>query len=132
MPRRALVSPAVVSVVLILQVIPLVLFPPALFSLKTQDWWLPVLLAVMLIAADVQIIGQRSVTLSPWNLLAFAQGFNIISRLMMVWAHATVLVGRVRTADTLYIGLTLVSIIMSVFVLWYTEKPEVRMAFLPR
>ncbi len=132
MQQRALFSPAVVSAVLILQVIPLVLFPPALFSLKTQDWWLPVLLAVMLVAADIQIIAQRSVTLGPWNLLAFAQGFNIISRLMMVWAHATVAVGRVRTPNTQYIALTVISIAMSVFVLWYTEKAEVRMAFLPR
>ena len=37
--RRAIASPGIVIAVLILQVIPLLIFPPDSFSPKTQEWW---------------------------------------------------------------------------------------------
>lgn len=132
MQQRPLTQPATVAVVLILQIIPLILFPISLFTIKNQDWWLPLLLAIMVFVADFQIIVRRSLQPGPWYLLAFAQGFNIISRLMMIWAHATTTVNKVNVPDVTYILLTVASVVLSVFVIWYTEKPEVRMSFLPR
>ena len=85
--RRALANPALIIALLVLQLVPLLLFPAESFSPDTQEWWLPVLLAIMVVIADVNLIGRRSPAPWPWYLLSFAQGFNIISRLMLVWPH---------------------------------------------
>lgn len=130
MLRRSLTTPGVLVAVLILQFIPLVLFPAASFSPQTQEWWLPVLLAVMIIIADVQLIVRRSSAAWPWYLMAFAQGFNIISRLMMLWPHATTVVGKETTINGDYIVLTALSLAFSAFMLWYTELPETRVGLL--
>lgn len=132
MLRRVLTTPNIIIAVLVLQLIPLVLFPAASFSPKTQEWWLPVLLAVMVVMADVELIVRRGSTAWPWDLMAFAQGFNIISRLMMLWPHATTAVGKQYTLDGLYIVLTALSLAFSAFMLWYMELPEARMGLLRR
>ena len=90
MQRGTLTSRKAIVAVLILQLIPLVLFPPESFS----------------------------------------QGFNIISRLMMLWPHATKTVGGATVANMPYILLTFVAIGLSVFLLWYSELPEVRVGLL--
>jgi hypothetical protein len=113
-----------------LQFIPLVLFPAASFSPQTQEWWLPVLLAVMVIIADVELIVRRGSAAWPWYLMSFAQGFNIISRLMMLWSHATTVAGKVTTIHGDYIVLTALSLAFSAFMLWYTELPETRVGLL--
>ncbi len=127
MSRRALTTPALITIFLIAQFVPLILFPAASFSPKTQEWWLPVLLAVMVLLADAELILRRSNASWPWYLMSFAQGFNIISRLMMVWPHATVTDNKVQVLNGPYILLTALSLLGSAFMLWYTELPEVRM-----
>lgn len=127
MQRRAIAHPRVIIVVLLLQFVPLVLFPPASFSPTTQEWWLPVVLAVLVLWADLELIVRRSDQVWPWNLMAFSQGFSIISRLMMLWPHATVTVNNVDTLNVPYIALTFVSMALSAFLLWYTELPDVRL-----
>ncbi len=129
---QRLSNPGVVTLILLLQLIPLVIFPPSTFKITSQEWCLPVLLGIMVLAADFQIIIRRSTSLAPWYLLAFAQGFNFISRLMMVWSHATTTAGKVTPANWSYIIITLVSMAMSIFMLWYCEQPEVRMAYLEK
>lgn len=130
MLRRSLTTPGILVAVLILQFIPLVLFPAASFSPQTQEWWLPVLLAVMVIIADVELIVRRGSAAWPWYLMSFAQGFNIISRLMMLWSHATTVAGKVTTIHGDYIVLTALSLAFSAFMLWYTELPETRVGLL--
>jgi hypothetical protein len=127
MPRDAITRRKVIVAVLILQLIPLVLFPPASFSPNTQEWWLPVLLAVLVLLADFELIVRRSTHAWPWILMSFSQGFNIISRLMMLWPHATRTVGGATVANVPYILLTLVAMGLSALLLWYTELPEVRL-----
>jgi hypothetical protein len=127
MPREAITRRKVIVAVLILQLIPLVLFPPESFSPNTQEWWLPVLLAVLVLLADVELIFRRSTHAWPWYLMSFSQGFNIISRLMMLWPHATKTVGGATVADVPYILLTLVAMGSSAVLLWYMELPEVRL-----
>ena len=127
MPRDAITRRKVIVAVLILQLIPLVLFPPASFSPNTQEWWLPVLLAVLVLLADFELIVRRSTHAWPWILMSFSQGFKIISRLMMLWPHATRTVGGATVANVPYILLTLVAMGLSALLLWYTELPEVRL-----
>jgi hypothetical protein len=130
MQRGKLTSRKAIVAVLILQLIPLVLFPPESFSPSTQEWWLPVLLAVLVLLGDFELIVRRSSQSWPWYLMSFSQGFNIISRLMMLWPHATKTVGGATVANMPYILLTFVAIGLSVFLLWYSELPEVRVGLL--
>ena len=130
--RKALTSPGMIVAVLITQFIPLILFPADSFSPTSQVWWLPALLAAMVLIADFQLIVRRSTSLNPWYLIAFVQGFNIISRLLMLWPHATQDVGGQAVFNGIYVGLTLISLLWSAFLLWYCELPEVRMGLLRR
>ena len=130
MERRTLANPGLVTAVLILQLIPLVLFPASSFSPTTQEWWLPVLLVLMTLIAAISLIVRRTPAKWPWDLLSFAQGFNIISRLMMVWPHSATQVGSTWTVNVPYVTLSIVSIVLSAIVLWYMEKPDVRSALL--
>jgi hypothetical protein len=127
MSRGTITSRKVIISALILQLIPLVLFPPESFSPNTQEWWLPILLAVLVLLADFELIVRRSSHMWPWYLMSFSQGFNIISRLMMLWPHATRTAGGETAANVPYILLTLLSMGLSALLLWYTELPEVRL-----
>lgn len=127
MQRRPIAARKVIVAMLILQVVPLLLFPPESFSANSQEWWLPVLLAAMILTADVQLLVRGSRKLWPWHLMIFAQGFNIISRIMMMWAHATVTGGGVTALNVPYLALTLVAMTWSAFLLWYLELPDVRL-----
>ncbi len=127
MNRAALANRGVIIPVLLLQVIPLLILPVESFSPTTQEWWLPALLVVMVLIAIVQLLVGRNNALWPWHLMSFAQGFNIISRLMMIWSHATVVEKGATMLNWNYIGLTAVALLLSVFLLWYIELPEVRM-----
>jgi hypothetical protein len=116
--------------VLVLQIIPLLLFPLEVFAPGSQQWWLPALLAIMVLVADANIIARRSATSWPWVLISFAQGLNIISRLMLIWPHGAEVVGETTVLDWPYIVTTFAAIAMSVFMLWYAELPEVRQGLL--
>jgi len=127
----ALTRRPVIVLVLILQIIPLLLLPAQSYSTKTQEWWLPALLALLVVLADFQIIGRQRVESWPWYLISFAQGFNIISRLLMLWPNSTQNVGGAWVVNVPYIVLTLLAMVLSVFALWYTELSEVRNTMLP-
>lgn len=127
----ALTKRPMIVLVLILQIIPLLLLPAQSYSTKTQEWWLPALLALLVVLADFQIIGRQRVESWPWYLISFAQGFNIISRLLMLWPNSTQNVGGAWVVNVPYIVLTLLAMVLSVFALWYTELSEVRNTMLP-
>ena len=128
--RQSLAKPNIITLILFLQFIPLVLFPLASFGGNTQEWWLPVLLAILVILAVYQLVVRHTIAQWPWYVVAFAQGFNIISRLMMIMPHATVNQAGVQVANYLYLVLTVVSMLLSIFYLWYTELPDVRSGLL--
>ncbi len=128
--RAWITSRRCIVATLILQLLPLVLFPPASFSTATQEWWLPVLLAILVLVADFELIIHRSTSAWPWYLMSFSQGFNIISRLMMLWPHATMTVRGATVANLPYITLTLVAMMLSAGLLWYTELPDVRLGLI--
>lgn len=125
--RAALTTKKAITLILILQVVPLILFPASSFDLNTQEWWLPAFLVVMTAIAAVQILVRRSTAAWPWLLFSFSQGFNIISRVMLVLPHATVNNGGILSLDYTYVSLTILSMLLSYFLLWYTELPEVRL-----
>jgi hypothetical protein len=110
-------------VVLIFQFVPLLLNPPAIFELKSQEWWLPMLLVLMALVAVIQVFRNK---VTPWtlSLLFFSHGFNIISRLMMLLPKSTA----GSSFDSLYFGLSVVSMLFSAFMLWLLEVPQTRQA----
>jgi hypothetical protein len=132
MLRRSLTRPRLVPVLLCLQIVPLLLFPPASYSFKTQEWWLPALLSFFTLLALLQILVRRSQTAWPWHILGFSQGLNIISRAMMLMPHAYVFVGEVQTLNLPYVILTFVSVLLSAGALWHSGLPEVRVAIQPK
>jgi hypothetical protein len=127
MIRERLIQKTSIQILLIVQLLPLVIFPAASYSPTSQEWWLPILLAVMVIWADVELLVRKNTALWPWYLLGFSQGFNVISRLMMLMPRITVGVNGVEQFNTVYVLFAVVSCLMSAFILWYAEQPEVRM-----
>jgi hypothetical protein len=83
-----------------------------------------------IIAVIALIVNRTSVTGWAWQLIAFAQGFNLISRLLMLFPHMTVNVDGVQWFNTLYVVLTMIAMAMSVFMLWFVELPEVKVGLL--
>jgi hypothetical protein len=126
MLRRALTRPPLIPLLLCVQVVPLLLFPASAYSVKTQEWWLPALLTFLTALALVQLLLRRSHAPWPWYMLSFSQGFNIISRLMMLMPHVTIFVDGVERFYTSYVILSVASIVVSAAALWYDELPEVR------
>jgi hypothetical protein len=125
--RTFIASRILVPVMLCLQIVPLVIFPPKSYSLSSQEWWLPMLLTLFSVIALVQILVRRSHSAAPWYLLSFSQGFNIISRIMMVMAHATSTAqGGGILVNGLYLAITFIAMLLSAFEIWYCELPEVR------
>ena len=131
MARRPLYTRLAISVILILQIIPLLLFPPSLYGGGSQMWWLPALLVFMVVVADVQLFVRPSTSPAPWYLLSFAQGVNIISRLMMLWANSSRAQGETVLLDWGYILLNVVAVALSVLLLVYLARPPVREGLLP-
>jgi hypothetical protein len=125
--RKFITARAMIPVVLCLQAVPLVIFPLSTYKLTSQEWWLPAFLCLLMIISLVQILLRREIAPWPWYLLSFAQGFNIISRIMMLFAHATITQeGGALYANVPYIAIAFVAMILSAFEIWYCELPEVR------
>ncbi len=127
MLRQMSTNRGLINLILAVQFIPLLLFPLDSFSPQTQEWWLPALLALLALIASLQLIVRHNTAVWPWNLMAFSQGFNIISRLMLLWSHATVNVAGTAVLNLTYILLTLLALALSFFLLLFIERPDVRM-----
>ncbi|HUI69757.1 MAG TPA: hypothetical protein VL354_04500 [Spirochaetia bacterium] len=126
MLRKLLSNRVAIYVILCLQLIPLLIFPASSYSPDTQEWWLPMALSFLVILALIQLIFRKSPAAWPWYLLAFSQGFNIISRLMMLLPHATKNEGGVQLFNTSYVVIAGIAMVLSAFEIWYCELPEVR------
>ena len=124
--RKFVTVRAMIPIVLCLQILPLVIFPLSSFSLKTQEWWLPAFLTLLTVISLVQVLLRRELASWPWYLLSFSQGFNIISRIMMLFPHATSSVDGVQVANGGYLAIAFVAMFLSAFEIWYCDLPEVR------
>jgi hypothetical protein len=126
MLRKALSARGLIPVIMCFQIVPLIVFPPSSYSLRSQEWWLPVFLTVLVIIALVQILIRKSRGTGPWYLISFAQGFNIISRIMMLLPHTTHMSGGVERFNPEYFIISVAAMLVSAFEIWYNELPEVR------
>ncbi len=124
--RKLLSMRGVIPVVMCFQVVPLLIFPPSSYSVQSQEWWLPALLTFLVIISLVQVLIRRSQAAWPWYLISFAQGVSIISRIMMLLPHATVNNEGTQVFNTSYFVIAIVSMLLSVFEIWYNDLPEVR------
>ncbi len=103
-----------------LQVIPLVLYPPALMASGA---------AVLGVAAVAYLgLGFLAYRGRAWalTLTIFSHGFNVIIRLMMFFSHAVLLTGDQRTPDYAWIVTALLAIGMSTWLLLRLDRPDVR------
>jgi len=132
MAKSASSAKPLVWLLCLVQFIPLLLFPPSSFSPASQEWWLPVLSAVLALVGTLQLMVRRSSQAWPWYIISFAHGINIISRLMLFLPRATVRVEGDLRLNTLYVLLAVLSMLASAFYLWYLERYEVRSAFQKR
>lgn len=127
MRPHAIATRSFIMVALSLQIVPLLLFPLDTFAPNSQEWWLPAFLAILVVIADGELFLRRRHQPWPWTLMIFAQGFNIISRLMMLWPHATKIVKGTTVLDVAYVSLSLTAICLSALLIWYLELPEIRL-----
>ena len=124
--RKILSAKGMIPVLMCLQVVPLLLMAPSSYSLSSQEWWLPALLTVLVIISLVQILIRKTQVSWPWYLVSFAQGFNIISRVMMLLPHATKNNEGAQVFNSVYVIIAIVAMLLSAFEIWYNELPEVR------
>jgi hypothetical protein len=131
--RKIITSRIMVPVLLTLQVVPLIIFPLKSYSLSSQEWWLPMVLTLLALIALVQVLIRHDHASWPWYLLSFAQGFNIISRILMVMPHATSAAkGGGVTVNGDYLIVAFVAMVLSAFEIWYCELPEVHQRVLAK
>jgi hypothetical protein len=124
--RKVLSMRGLIPVLMCFQVVPLLVFPASSYSIKSQEWWLPVLLTFLVIIALVQILIRKTQAAWPWYLVSFAQGVNIISRIMMLLPHTTVNNQGTQQFNALYFLIAMAAMLLSAFEIWYNELPEVR------
>lgn len=111
---------------MVVQVLPLMVLPLSSYSPLSQEWWLPLFLGILSIVSVTKLLTGNTLVSWPWYLLSFSQGFNIISRLMMVMPHATTNVDGVQILSLADVLINIISILFSSFFIWYCELPEVR------
>jgi hypothetical protein len=131
MLRKLLSARGVIPVMMCFQIVPLLIFPFSSYTVQSQEWWLPALLTVCVIIALIQILVRRTAVMWPWYMVSFAQGVNIISRLMMFLPHSTTTDAGTITINGAYIIISVVAMLLSAFEIWYNELPEVRRKLLP-
>lgn len=127
---ETLSSRKAITALLILSLIPLLLMPPSSFSPVSQEWWLPVMLMILALVSIIQLTFRHTTKTWPWDLLGFTQGFNLISRLLLLMPHATVNAAGSQVFNTAYVVMSLVSMAFSAFMLWYMALPSVRIGLL--
>jgi len=112
--------PIEVTLVAILQFIPILLLPPSLlFSVN------PVLFVAPLVL--FAFLGWGMLTLRKWSttLCIFVQGLSVIARFLILFPQA---IGE-GSADWAFIVTSIVSILLSVIILYAVDQPKVQVAF---
>jgi len=114
-------TPPFVSAILLLQFIPLLIFPPG--SLTGA----PVLIG--LVAVFFVFMGILALRGSAWALTMslFCQGMNVIVRLMMLFPNALSAEGAFNTA---FVTAMLLGVAISTWLLFRLDRPDVRKALL--
>ncbi len=129
--KKAILNRGLIIPILFVQLIPLIIYPFESYSITTQEWWLPLLLVFLSILGSVELVVRHNPEAWPWDLLAFSQGFNIISRLLMFMPRTISNINGTQIFNYAYITITIVAMAISWLLLWYLEQPETRMGIMP-
>ena len=129
--RSFLLRPTVARMIIALQVLPVIALRPRGYAVTSQEWWLPALLSVLALVSAARVLIRGTNAPWPWYLFSFAQGFSIISKLMMFMPHASTMVDGAQRLDVTHVLVSICSMAVSGFVIWYCERPEVRNLFAP-
>ncbi len=110
-------------ILLIVQFIPLILFPPSIIMFNSQVLTIPIFLILLDAVATVALVaGSRSAW--PRSMLVFAQGLNVISRLMMLVSQS---MPTKTTTDVPFIVLNLLSLIVSLVALYMFDQFQINL-----
>ena len=104
---------------LLLQFIPLLIFPPELLQ---SAWTLVMIVTVALVALSFMALRGRAWALT---MSIFLQGLNVIIRVMMLLPRA---ISPATGLDTVFVTTSLLSIGLSWFLLYRFDRPEIRAA----
>jgi hypothetical protein len=104
----------------ILQILPLLLFPPATLR---SGLIVVVFLALIIVLLDYGLLKGRAWALS---LSMFLQGFNVIIRIMMLFPHAIRPENLGGGLDLSYISINILAIVVSLWFLLRLDRPDVR------
>jgi hypothetical protein len=110
-----------ITLIFLLQFIPILAFPPAMLTAAP--------LALALVAGFFVVLGALALNGRAWalTLSIFCQGMNVIVRLMMVWPNAQTPEGALNVAFTLAMA---IGIVISTWLLFRMDRPDVRKALL--
>ncbi len=115
--------PVELVAIAVLQVIPLLILPPNMLAgIKPVAWGIIVVLFGLL---AFNLLRKQG-----WARMAtiFMQGFNIIVRILILLGHAAQPTESGIVVDTWLLGSFVLSIIGSLIILYYVDRPEVQMA----
>jgi len=116
--------PALISIIAALQILPILLLPPKFYLSANY-----LLFAVPLVVFAV--LAWALFTLRPAGraLTIFLQGFNIIIRTLITLAKVVPSKAPGTPADIPLLVTSLVSIVLSTFILFYVDQPEIQLLF---
>ena len=126
--------PVLITIIAILQIIPIFLLPPKVLVslLRTFETSKPIIR--LLFASPViifAVLGWALLTFRPQGRLMtiFLQGFNIIVRLLITMSHVVPSKTPGTPVDVPLLVSSLLSIALSVVILFYVDQPEMQLLF---
>ena len=116
--------PVLVTIIAILQIVPILLLPPKLYQSAN---WLFFLVPVPIFV----VLAWALFTFRPVGrmLTIFMQGFNIIVRVLITLARLVPSKAAGTPADTPLLVSSLLSIALSTAILLYVDQPEMQLLF---
>ncbi len=108
---------------MVVQFIPLILIPPSIIQTDSQILTIPIFLILLALIATLALaLGNR--TAWPRAMLVFAQGLNVVTRLMILLSTA---MPDKTTVDAPFIAASLVAIAISVVVLYMFDQFQINL-----
>jgi hypothetical protein len=116
--------PVLITVIALLQIVPVVLLPPKMLRATNPLFLLPALILFGLLAWALLTWRPAGRTMT-----IFVQGFNIIVRALVTMSHVVPSKVAGTPADLPLLITFLVSIAISVLILFYVDQPEMQLLF---
>ena len=116
--------PTAITLIALLQFVPIVILPPE--AIRAIDW------RVLLVPiALFGVVGWALFALQPMarTLTIFVQGLNILVRLLITLSKVVPSKAVGTPANVPLLATTVVSIVLSTFILFYVDQPETQLLF---